>query len=237
MERSFMEDASQASVDRQTQERPASPQVDTQDWMLFAKRILTYAAILLVGTTIVYYIFVNTTLQAVSNAIPGTSDLARALDTGIARIRESVNEAGIGGLLVSNSGMVVIAVVTLIVLAILTHLLMRIVLRGKGSVNEQVSVILGVYNRWLPIQYILLAIGAALAWSALPQSLCLFVPAIGVALYAGAIVPARIGTAYDKSARAGCIAYVGAIILFSVITGGFFAVLFNALIFALDYHF
>jgi hypothetical protein len=122
-------------------------------------------------------------------------------------------------------------------LAVLTHLLMTLILRGRGTIPNQTASLLSVYNRWLPVQYALLVAAAIFAWGSLPGSLCLFAPGIILALYVGARIPAQIGEAYGVSSRRGCIGYIGALILFSVLSGGFFFVLFSLLAYALDYRF
>ena len=50
-------------------------------------------------------------------------------------------------------------------------------------------------------------------------------------------VPAQIGTVYGVSSRRGCIAYIAALILFSIISGGLFALLLWGLVYALNYRF
>lgn len=198
------------------------------------RNLLIYSAIVLVGTTIVYVIFVESTLSAVSNQFPEAGPLANLSDVLIRQLRSALRGSGLLGLLASNVGTVTSALLTMVAIAALTHLIVRLLLGGKGALGEQINALLGLYNRFLPVQYVLLAIAAFFAWSALPQSLCLFGPAIVVALYVGARVPFRIGEVYEVNTRRGCLGYVGALIIFSLLTGGFFAFLLNALIFAID---
>jgi hypothetical protein len=155
----------------------------------------------------------------------------------IRQLRSALRGSGLLGLLASNVSTVTSALLTMVAIAALTHLIVRLLLGGNGALREQISALLGLYNRFLPFQYILLAFAAFFAWSALPQSLCLFGPPIVVALvalYVGSRVPFKIGEVYEVNTRRGCLGYVGALIVFSLLTGGLFAFLLNALIFALD---
>jgi len=182
----------------------------------------------------VYVIFIESTLSAVSAQFPEAGPLANLSDVLIRQLRSALRGSGLLGLLASNVSTVTSALLTMVAIAALTHLIVRLLSGGNGVLRKQISALLGLYNRFLPFQYILLAFAAFFAWSALPQSLCLFGPPIVVALYVGSRVPFKIGEVYEVNTRRGCLGYVGALIVFSLLTGGLFAFLLNALIFALD---
>ncbi|MFQ3567631.1 MAG: hypothetical protein SNJ59_11590 [Aggregatilineales bacterium] len=198
------------------------------------RNLLIYFAIVLFGTTIVYVTFIESTLSAISDQFLEAGPLANLSDVLIRQLRSALRGSGLLGLLASNVGTVTSALLTMLTIAALTHLIVRLLFGGKGALREQINALLGLYNRFLPFQYVLLALAAFFAWSALPQSLCLFGPAIVVALYVGARVPFKIGEVYAVNTRRGCLGYVGALVVFSLLTGGLFAFLLNALIFAID---
>jgi len=206
------------------------------DWLGLPRYLLPYMGIMLLGTSVLYYVFINATLQFVSTLIPA-GPTGRLMGGILANVQRQLVGAGLMGMITSNVSVVISGVFSMLAILILTHLLMTFLMRGNGTLPNQWAALLRVYNRWLPFQYALLVAACFFAFGSIPESLLLFVPGVILALIVGAKIPAQIGRVYGVSTRAGCFAYITALIVFSVITGGFFALLLSALLFALNYRF
>lgn len=206
------------------------------DWLGLPRYLLPYIVIMILGTSVLHYVFLNSTLRFVSTLLP-EGPTGRLVGGLLANFQQQLFSAGLLGVVASNVSVVIGGVVSMLGLVILTHLLMIFLMRGDGTVPNQWAALLRVYIRWLPFQYALLVVACFFAFGSIPESLCLFAPGVILALIVAAKIPVQIGRVYGVSARRGCMAYIAAIILFSVITGGFFYFLFSALLFALDYRF
>lgn len=206
------------------------------DWFGLPRYLLPYMAIMILGTSVLYYVFINATLQFVSTLIPA-GPTGRLMGGILANLQRQLFSAGLLGVITSNVSVVIGGIFSMLAIVILTHLLMTFLMRGDGTVPNQWASLLRVYNRWLPFQYALLVAASFLAFGSIPESLLWFVPGVILALIVGAKIPAQIGRVYGVSTRRGCFAYIASLIVFSVITGGFFAILLSALIFALNYRF
>jgi hypothetical protein len=212
---------------------PSTPPVD---WLGLPRYLLPYMVIMLIGTSVLYYVFITATLQFASTLIPA-GPTGRLMGGILANVQRQLVGAGLMGMITSNVSVVISGVFSMLAILILTHMLMIFLLRGNGTIPNQWAALLRVYNRWLPFQYALLVAACFLAFGSIPESLLWFVPGVILALIVGAKIPAQIGRVYGVSTRRGCFAYIASLIVFSVITGGFFALLLSALLFALNYRF
>lgn len=222
------------NVDTAQPNAPSTP--PPVDWLGLPRYLLPYMVIMLLGTSVLYYVFINATLRFASTLIPA-GPTGRLMGGILANVQRQLVGSGLMGMITSNVSVVISGVFSMLAILILTHLLMTFLMRGNGTLPNQWASLLRVYNRWLPFQYALLVAACFLAFGSIPESLLWFVPGVILALIVGAKIPAQIGRVYGVSTRRGCFAYITALIVFSVITGGFFALLFSALIFALNYRF
>lgn len=220
----------------ETAPQPNAPGTPSIDWLGVPRYLLPYMGIMILGTSLLYYVFINATLGFVSTLLPA-GPRGRLLGGLLAGLQQQLVGAGFTGVLLSNVSVVISGVFTMLAVVIMTHALMVFLLRGDGTIPNQWASLLRVYIRWLPFQYALLVAACFLAFGSIPESLLWFVPGVILALIVGAKIPAQIGRVYGVSTRRGCFAYILSLIVFSVITGGFFALLLSALLFAINYRF
>ena len=103
----------------------------------------------------------------------------------------------------------VIGVGGLLLQLVLVHFLAVYVFRGHGTIQHLLSTLLGFYNRWLPIlflvQYIMTAIFFVSGGS--PITACFSIVLIILSLYLLFNTSGKIGQAYDFGGLNGCLAY------------------------------
>ncbi len=92
----------------------------------------------------------------------------------------------------------------------LIHLISTGVLGGRGTFPNMLTLILRVYNRWVPIIYLLVYVTIAVLFISQGSIvvLCLALPMIVISLYMMLQVVGRIGSAYDYGMAMGCIAMI-----------------------------
>ena len=114
---------------------------------------------------------------------------------------------------------------------VLVHFLAVSVFRGHGTIQHLLSTLLGFYNRWLPvmflIQYLMTAIFFVSAGS--PITYCFTIILVILTLYVLGKTSGKIGEAYDFGGMKGCLAYnLSNVVVLGAITAVMY-LLFNAL--------
>ncbi len=92
----------------------------------------------------------------------------------------------------------------------LIHLISVGVLGGQGTFPNMLTLILRVYNRLIPIIYLLLYVTIAVTFISQGSIvvLCFMLPMVVISFYMLLQVVGRIGNAYDYGTAMGCIAYI-----------------------------
>lgn len=90
------------------------------------------------------------------------------------------------------------------------HLISVGVLGGKGTFPNMLTLMLRVYNRWIPILYLLIYVTIAVLFISQGSIvvLCLVLPIVVINFYLLFQVVGRIGQAYDYGTAMGCIAVI-----------------------------
>ncbi|MBN8636534.1 MAG: HEAT repeat domain-containing protein [Anaerolineae bacterium] len=125
----------------------------------------------------------------------------------------------------------IIGVGGLLLELVLVHFLAVSVFRGHGTIQHLLSTLLGFYNRWLPvmflIQYLMTAIFFVSAGS--PITYCFTIILVILTLYVLGKTSGKIGEAYDFGGMKGCLAYnLSNVVVIGAITTVMY-LLFNAL--------
>jgi hypothetical protein len=111
-------------------------------------------------------------------------------------------------------------VISLLVQTVFIHYGAVLVLGGHGTLRYMLELLLGFYNKWLPVifflSYITVAVGFISGFS--PVVLCLVLPLILLSLYVSGKTSSKIGEAYDFGTAKGCLAYFISIVIIFVIT-------------------
>jgi hypothetical protein len=219
-----------------TANTPPAPFAEPVETVFSGRRlsalVLIYIVVTIVGTIVLHVTVVNTIFGGLRGFAQAQGGFTAALvdplltqaavifrDSGPVR---SSAASGVSGAL--NS------LITLVVVTALTHVFARYLLRGRGQWSYLVQTLLDLYVRWMPLQYILMVIWAAIIIQFFPYSLLMCFPVAGVSLYISTVVVVRVGKAYNFGYRKGCIAYILSLAIISFITGGIVYILLWALV-------
>jgi len=107
---------------------------------------------------------------------------------------------------------------------------------GTGTWRHLIRLLLGFYNKWLPILFFILYITIAVAFaSALsPIILCFVIVLFGLSLYISVKTASKIGEAYDFGTGKGCLSLLISLLIIGIINAGISYVLAQSLDTALN---
>lgn len=121
--------------------------------------------------------------------------------------------------------------VSLFVQTGIIHVVSRFILRGNGTYAHLLTLLLRMYNRWLPIIFILSVIFIAFTFLSGGSAvlICLALPIAGISLYTVFKSAGVIGEAYDFGAGMGCVALLIATVVLVVLNALVTSLLGNVL--------
>ena len=103
-------------------------------------------------------------------------------------------------------------------------------LGGTGTWRHLIRVMIGFYNKWLPIVFVVLYVTIAFAFFSQfsPVVLCLVLVLVGLSLYTSFKTSGKIGEAYDFGAGKGCLTLLIGLLVIGLINAGIGLVLGQA---------
>ena len=118
--------------------------------------------------------------------------------------------SGVGGL------------ISLLLQTAIVHSIATLLLGGHGTLRYMLELLLGFYNKWLPIVFFLLyvTIAVALISAFSPVVLCLVLPLVLISLYVSGKTSSKIAAAYDFGAGKGCMAYIVSVFISDILSVG-----------------
>lgn len=131
----------------------------------------------------------------------------------------SLDQYNAGSLLIVGVVSALAGVIGLLIQTVIIHFGAIHLLGGHGTLRYLLELLLGFYNKWLPIifflSYITVAVGFISGFS--PIVLCLALPLVLLSLYVSGKTSGKIGEAYDFGTAKGCLAYFIGILVIAVI--------------------
>lgn len=127
----------------------------------------------------------------------------------------SLTQFNVGSLLTTGIVSGVSGVIGLLVQAVLIHYAALLLLGGHGTLRYMLELLLGYYNKWLPIIFFIsyIAIAVAFVSEFSPVVFCIVLPLILLSLYVSGKTSSKIGEAYDFGTLKGCLAYFVSIVI------------------------
>lgn len=112
-------------------------------------------------------------------------------------------------------------VLSLLLQTVLIHFSAKF-LGGVGIWRHLIRVLIGFYNKWLPILFVVTYITIAFAFFSQfsPVVLCFTVILVGLTLYMSFKTSGKIGEAYDFGAGKGCLSLLAGVLLIGLINAG-----------------
>ena len=102
---------------------------------------------------------------------------------------------------------------------------------GIGTWRHLVRLMIGFYNKWLPLLFLLLYITTAVAFVSLlsPIVLCFVLALVILTLYVSSKTASKIGEAYDFGTAKGCLSLMVSLVVIGIINGGIYYLLLQSL--------
>lgn len=212
-----------ASFVKAQQERKKQERIDKHlstarktTWTASTFEIIIFALIITIGPVLQVLVTVES-LRAYLNGLPAEIQLdPRVLD-----IRTSLDQFNVGFLLSTGVISGISGVIGFLIQGVLVHYISVLMLGGHGTLRYMLELLLGYYNKWLPIIFFVsyIAITVAIISEFSPVVFCIILPLILLSLYVSGKTSSKIGEAYDFGAVKGCLAYFISILVLGIGTG------------------
>jgi len=201
--RSFVKNAEQTR--KQQRNEKHLTEVRQNDWNAVVFELFIYFLIMLFGP-IFLVLVIGQSLGGLFGNFTGNADFMASLPPEIANF----TAIAAAPLLLMGLFSAVGSVIALFIQGGLIHLISTGVLGGRGTFPNMLTLILRVYNRWVPIIYLLGYVTIAVLFIAQGSIvvLCLALPMIVISFYMVLQVVVRTGSAYDYGTAMGCIAMI-----------------------------
>lgn len=153
--------------------------------------------------------FFNTLPPDITTSAQGQAYLASLRDFNLGTLLITAITSGISGVL------------GLLIQAVLIHFAATLLLGGHGTLRYMLELLLGYYNKWLPIIFFMSYIAVAVAFVSefSPVLFCIVLPLILLTLYVSGKTSSKIGEAYDFGTLKGCLAHFIIILVIAVAAG------------------
>ena len=190
-------------------------------WTSFGFEIILFALISTIGP-VLQLLVISETARTAANS---TNEVMQ-------RVIASVPEVTIGLLVATGVISGISGVIGFLIQGVIIHFASVGLLGGHGTLRYMLEVLLGYYNKWLPIIFFVSYIAIAVAFISefSPIALCIALPLVLLSLYVSGKTSSKIGEAYDFGAGKGCLAYFISIIVLGVGTTVLFFIAGQALL-------
>lgn len=185
-------------------------------WTSSGFEIILYALIITIGPVLQVLVTVESARAFVNSLPPEIVASAQ----GQAYV-ESLSQFNVGSLLLTGVVSGISGVFGFLIQGVIIHFASVTLLGGHGTLRYMLELLLGYYNKWLPIIFFVSYIGIAVAFFSQfsPIALCVALPLVLLSLYVSLKTASKIGEAYDFGAAKGCMAYIISVILLLIGAG------------------
>jgi hypothetical protein len=216
----IMDSNQRASFVKTQEERKKQERIDKHlntaqksTWTSSGFEIVIFALISTIGP-VLQLLVISETARATANS---TSAMVQ-------QVAGSLPEITIGLLVAVGVVSGITGVIGFLMQGALIHFAAVSLLGGHGTLRYMLEVLLGYYNKWLPIIFFVSFIAIAVAFISefSPVALCVALPLVALSLYVSSKTSSKIGEAYDFGAVKGCLAYFISVLVLSVGTSVLF---------------
>lgn len=199
----FTDSAVRERKDRRVEEHMSEARQAT--WTDVTFELVVYSLIVIIGPVLAVLVTSESAKSLVANFDQISSELPEQLQGAQAVF----TNMSLGGLLPIGIVSGISGVLSLLLQTVLIHF-SATWLGGTGTWRHLIRVLIGFYNKWLPVLFFILYITIAFAFISAfsPVILCLVLVLVGLSLYVSFKTSGKIGEAYDFGAGKGCLALV-----------------------------
>jgi len=178
----------------------------TTSWTDATWEIVVFVLIVTIGPVLQTLVAMQTSLNFFNTisgieGAPEISGLATSLQSGLVLFT--------GATLIPVAFMsALIGVGGLALQLVLVHLMATVLFGGHGTMRHLLTVLLGFYNRWLPVLFLVSYIGTAVFFvsAGSPIAACFVIIVVVLSLYVLFNTSSKVGQAYDFGGLRGCLA-------------------------------
>lgn len=211
----FTETAQRAQKSKRVEEHLNTAKQAT--WTDVWFEVIIYSLIVIIGPVLAALVTVESARNLLGSFAEVSADLPEQLQNAqVLSEAFSLNSLLPIGVVSGISG-----VVSLLFQTVLIHFSAGM-MGGAGTWRHLIRLLLGFYNKWLPILFFILYITIAVAFaSALsPIMLCFVLVLFGLSLYISIKTASKIGEAYDFGTGKGCLSLLVSLIIIGIINAG-----------------
>ncbi len=226
-----IKEANQEKRQRRTEKHMETVKTSTGRSVGF--EMLIYLLTVIIGPVLVQLVFIQSALRFLEQFVGVTGDATTEAEIAAA-LREGAELLSLGGVtayLITALISAAIGLIGFLIQAGVIHYAARL-LGGHGTFNHLLATLLAFYNKWLPIFFVFLCLVTGLFFVVFPSPvlICFTLPLFGLIFYITFKTFGKIGEAYDIGLPMGCVAYLIASIVLSLIGGLISALIGSAMV-------
>lgn len=211
----FTDSAEQEQKNRRVQAHLS--EAETATWTDVAFELTLYSLIVIIGPVLATLVLTESaknllgTLTAASGSLPAEYESMQA----------TLGAFSLGGLLPVGIVSGISGVLSLLLQTVLIHYSAKF-FGGVGTWRHLIRVLIGFYNKWLPILFVVSYVTIAFAFFSQfsPVVLCFTLVLAGLTFYMLFKTSGKIGEAYDFGAGKGCLSLLAGVVLIGLINAG-----------------
>lgn len=211
----FTESAERKQKDRRVEEHMTEAEGAT--WTDVGFELTLYSLIVIIGPVLAVLVMTESAKNLLGNLVAASGDLPAEYQD----LQTVLAGFSLGGLLPTGIISGISGVLSLLLQTVLIHYSAQF-LGGIGTWRHLIRLLIGFYNKWLPILFFVLYITIAFAFFSQfsPVILCFTVVLAGLTLYMLFKTSGKIGEAYNFGAGKGCLSLVFGVLIIGLINAG-----------------
>lgn len=225
----FTETAQRAQKSKREAEHLNTAQQAT--WTDVWFEVIIYSLIVIIGPVLAALV----TVESARNLLGSFTEVSADLPEQLQNAQLLTQAFSLSSLLPIGIASGISGVISLLFQTVLIHFSAGM-MGGAGTWRHLIRLLLGFYNKWLPILFFVLYITIAVAFaSALsPIILCFVIVLFGLSLYISVKTASKIGEAYDFGTGKGCMSLLISLVIIGIINAGISYLLAQSLSTALN---
>ena len=211
----FTETAERAQKDKRVEEHLNTAKQAT--WTDVWFEVIVYSLIVIIGPVLAALV----TVESARNLLGSFAEVSADLPVQLQNAQALSQAFSLESLLPIGIVSGISGVISLLIQTVLIHFSTGM-MGGTGTWRHLIRLLLGFYNKWLPILFFILYITIAVTFaSALsPIILCFVLVLFGLSFYVSVKTASKIGEAYDFGTGKGCLSLLISLIIIGIINTG-----------------
>lgn len=211
----FTDSAEQEQKNRRVEAHMSEAQ--SASWTDVGFELTLYSLIVIIGPVLAVLVLTESAKNLLGVLTTASGDLPAEYES----LQATLGTFALGGLLPVGIVSGISGVLSLLLQTVLIHFSAKF-FGGVGTWRHLIRVLIGFYNKWLPILFVVSYVTIAFAFFSQfsPVVLCFTLVLAGLTLYMLFKTSGKIGEAYDFGAGKGCLSLLAGVLLIGLINAG-----------------